>query len=497
MPVNPVQIISSAKARLARLAAVRTLVYILAPAATALLLAVFLPAIGTLTWNRLGYQLDPSVAELTRLALLAAGLAQLLGGAIAGWRSYRRADDFIAAAERLDLRLGTHEQIVTLATLAGPDTPESVKEHRSPLFPLLWRNVMNAVTGVDPRREFRLDVRQPLKRSSLYAAAIAIVLGLAMLALVEPPTPLQQVATRLRQIASKIEHNASSPEQLALATAVSKTANDLTNPKLPPKEKLKRLAALQKQLEHQEQKPKAGEKKTQAAEGASSAGKSSANASGSGKGKGKGAGKGENGSGKGTGKGKSGQGKTGKGEKKNTVELQNQISKAEALVQTGEQSQTKSGAKPSPEKKNGHALVPGNKSQMKGGGKKTGQGEIPQPGKSGEMNAPLPSGTGEKTPKQGKSAGNTHLGEFPAPAKYQRFYKPGQKGPALNIKDARYLMFRIPAAPPSGGGGKTVIDTKRPKATTPYTNAPLGPTRENLPPEQQQLVPPRYRDLIR
>ncbi len=499
MSVNPVQIISSARSRLARVAAVRAIAYFLAPAATAILLAAFLPAIGTITWERLGYLLDPAIAETTRLALAATGAAMVLGAAVAGWRSYRKANDFVAAAARLDARLGAHEQIVTLAGLSGPETPESVKEHRSSLFPLLWRNVMAALSGVDPRNLFRFEVRDSLKRSSLYATGLAVALGLAMLALVQPPTQLQKTAIRLERLAGELERSATTPEDQALAKSVRKAAQDLMNSKLPPKEKLKRLQTAMRDLEkHQQQKN--GSEKSKAAGGAGSA-QTSANASGKGKGQGQGEGQGQGqGQGKGPGKGgqasSGGQGAKKKGEKNATLQLRNELSKAEALVQTKEESQKKSGTKPSPEEKSGNAPIPGNRPDLQGGKKKKGNGQIPKPGETGAKKSPNSTAHGQSA-KKGTSIGDTHLGEFPAPAKYERFYKPGAKGAALNIQDARYVTFRIPSSSPSSGGGKTVIDTGRPRATTPYTNAPLAPTRENLPPEERQLVPPRYRDLIR
>ena len=96
----------------------------------------------------------------------------------------------------------------------------------------------------------------------------------------------------------------------------------------------------------------------------------------------------------------------------------------------------------------------------------------------------------------GSNLGDTHLGEMPTSTNAQRFLKPGEKGAALDIKDARYVMFRLPGAPSSGSGGKTVLDTDRPTATTAYVNAPLAPTSDDAPPDERQLVPPRYRDMI-
>jgi len=42
-----------------------------------------------------------------------------------------------------------------------------------------------------------------------------------------------------------------------------------------------------------------------------------------------------------------------------------------------------------------------------------------------------------------------------------------------------------------------VEDSARPNAATPYTNAPLKASGDTAPPDERQLVPPRYRDLIR
>ena len=59
--------------------------------------------------------------------------------------------------------------------------------------------------------------------------------------------------------------------------------------------------------------------------------------------------------------------------------------------------------------------------------------------------------------------GDTHLGEMPTSTNAQRFLKPGEKGSTVDIKDARYVMFRLPGAPTSSGGGKSVLDTIGPR----------------------------------
>jgi hypothetical protein len=60
------------------------------------------------------------------------------------------------------------------------------------------------------------------------------------------------------------------------------------------------------------------------------------------------------------------------------------------------------------------------------------------------------------------------------------------------------VTFRLPTDTLAAGGeGKTVPDTGRPAAQTAYTNAPLREQRLAISPDERQLVPPRYRDLIR
>jgi len=71
-----------------------------------------------------------------------------------------------------------------------------------------------------------------------------------------------------------------------------------------------------------------------------------------------------------------------------------------------------------------------------------------------------------------------------------------RNGLPIDLRDARYLIFRLPSATSAAGGGKTVLDTERPAASTPYSNVPLKEERLEAAPDERQLVPPRYRDLI-
>jgi hypothetical protein len=85
---------------------------------------------------------------------------------------------------------------------------------------------------------------------------------------------------------------------------------------------------------------------------------------------------------------------------------------------------------------------------------------------------------------------------MPKAGNYERFYKAGE-GPGLEIHDARYVTFRLPSAAIGNAGvGRTVADTEHPVASAAFTNAPLKPERLTDTPDERQLVPPRYRDLI-
>lgn len=480
MAINPVSVIVRTRTHLARIAAASALVRFIAPAATAIVLAVLMPAIAGAVAHWPGYVLRPGALEGIRLGLVVVAGALVATAALRGWNAYRKGDDFVGAANRIDEHLRARQQVVTLATLANPAHPQA-QAGRSSLFPVLWRNVMAVVERFEPEKEFRLSVREPLGRSSVYAAVVVAGLGLMMLALTVPATPLQTTALRLTEIAKKLERTASAPADRALAAAVRKTAKELANPKLPPQEKLKQLAELTHKLEQRE-----------AARGA---GASSA-ASGKGQGQGQGAGKG-----RGRGKGGSGPGQNGnkQGQKKTAteIELRNELAKAQVQVEA-ERAQSRSGAKPAPEKTGTAALKPGKNPNLKGGGSeltKAGPGPLPVPGAAHTAH-PAPNAAGKESKRAG-AMGDTHLGEFPKPTKYQRYLKPGEKGAAVNLTDARYVVFRLPSAIPSGEGGKSVIDTEASKARTPYTNAPLRLGANNSLPDEQQLVPPRYRDLIR
>ncbi len=512
MAINPVELISLARTRIARIAAIRASIYFLAPALTAIVLAALLPVIGALTWERMGYVLPSDGMFDARLALLAAGAVAIIGGAYRGWRAYAVSDDFVGAAIQVDARVHANEQVVTLATLSNPGTPDITPASRSPLFPVLMRNVTAALNSFNPEKEFVVEVGEPIKKSSLPSVAIVIALGISALALIRPPSPIETTAMQLRKLADKIEASATTPEEKQIAQKVKQVAKDLTNPNVPPEEKKKELAEVLAEVEKKEASAGQTGASTGTSNGSGAGASASSSAAGGSEGKGEG-GKSQ-GQGKGTGKGE-GQGSTGSaqnksGGKKNgqnnnggtadTVDLKNELAKAQAQVQTDDLAANQTPNKPSPDAKTAQAPQPGNNPNQKGGSgnnpNEKGSAPMPVPQAGNNAATKMPTGQGPK-PNSGGTGGDTHLGEFPTAANYERFLKPGEKGPGLHLNDARYVVFKIPAGASSEGEGKTVIDTERPKATTAYTNAPLAPTADTAPPDERQLVPPRYRDLIR
>jgi len=507
---NPVQVISDARARLARIAAIRASIYFLVPALTAIAIGALLPAIGAVTWARIGYVVAPEVLSYTRIAMLAAGFISVLIGAFLGARAYAASNDFVGAAMQVDRRVHGHEQVVTLATLTDPATPEASQASRSPLFPVLMRNV-NAILGAfDPDKEFIITVGPSLRESWLPSVLILGVAVIPMLAFIHTPTPLEQTAIELRELADKIDASSSStPEEKQLAEKVKRVAVNLTNPKITPEEKKQELDAVMAEVEKKETNPGDQPSGASAGTGAGKGNKSSSSAAGGAQGKGQGGqgngqGQGKGGGGKSEGKGSSdnAQNKNGNNGKNkggaNSIELKNELAKAQAQVQTEDLAANQTPNKPSPDSKTAQAPQPGNNPNERGGNKNNPDQKgsapmpVPQPGNQNAANK-MPNGQGPK-PNSGGTGGDTHLGEFPTAANYQRFVKPGEKGLALN--DARYVVFKIPSAPTSGDGGKTVIDTEHPRASTAYTNAPLAPTSDTAPPDERQLVPPRYRELI-
>ena len=515
---TPVETIGIASARIARLAAIRAMLCAVAPAITAIALGALLEPIGAVTWTRLGYRLAPERGAVLSVALIGAGIVVLAAGLVMAFRAYRRASDFVAAAAELDERLECHQEIVTFATIADPSAPESVRARRTPLFPILLRRATALFSGLDVRREFRLEAGEPLKRSSIFAGAVALAMVIATLGLVRAPTPENTEAARLRAIAAEIASTSSGSDDSALADKIRQAADALENSKLPPAEKKKRIEEAMQQADKATQKrnnspsgKNQGTGKSTAQNGTGN-GKSNGarNSAGTGSGEGKsgsGAGQNPGGAGAGSGKGGTGKNESGKGLSKSgqnnqnkadqsnrdqnkpeqsSIELHDELAKAEAQVEAANEKDPGANNQSGNDKNQGGGLEPDANRP----------GIAPKPGANGDRNLPATGGKPKNNKDMGSNLGDTHLGEMPTSTNAQRFLKPGEKGASVDIKDARYVMFRLPGAPSSGSGGKTVLDIDRPTATTGYVNAPLAPTSDEAPPDERQLVPPRYRDMI-
>ena len=489
--INPVEQIAAARRRLKWVAAVRAGLALFVPAVTALVLAAALGSIGTATWERMGFVLAPTRLSGLRLVLLAASVVAFAGCALLAWRAYREADDFLDAAGHVDDAVNGHQEIVTLATLVDLATPQAQRAERTPLFPLLWQRAVDYLERFDPNGAFAFEVRRPLRRSLPIAAAMILVLAAVALALVRPPTAEQLQASKLRAAAQQLA-DSPSPADKELASKILAAADAMENPKLPPQEKLERLAEAMRELQKQQQ----GSSPQQSARNASgsgngkgNSGKGSGQANGQGNGQGQGAGNGQ-----GKSQGQNEQNPKGPKSDQQIVELRNDISKAQAQIETGAGA-NKNASKPGQGEK-GNALKPGKNPNEKGPSPQPdamAQGKIPLPDTSAKGQMPKGGANSGKNQKGGH--GDTHLGEFPVAENFQRFYKPGEGAP-IEIRDARYVVFRLPTEVVSASGGKIVPDTNRPTASVPYANVPLKAERLDATPQERQLVPPRYRDLI-
>ncbi|MGC1342468.1 MAG: hypothetical protein WA854_09085 [Candidatus Binataceae bacterium] len=506
---NPVEILGRARNRIAQVAAIRTLAYAIAPAIVALALAIGLAPIGRATWMRWGYILAPERAALLRDALFVIAAGALAAGAILALRAYRRALDFVAAAERVDNAVRARQEILTFATLADPELGDDAKAARSPLFPLLWRRAIGLLERFDPTKAFPLALGGPLARSSMLAGVVAIAMILAAMGLVRPPTREQAIAARLREIAREIEATSTDPTDRAIATEARAAADALENPSLPREQKIKKLDDAMHDLQ-QEKKGAGGANKGTGAGGGNQAAKGQGNGTSQGGGN-QGQGNGPGGSDKsnqpGSGAGKNQQGnnsgaggKNGKQSKDSSIDLQNELADAKAQVESdAKQSPKPDNSKLGDDNKPGNAPKTGGNPDKNGAANKPDSsrpGNVPKGDAAGKQNVP-PTGSSQASAKDmGSNLGDTHLGDTPPAANYQRYLKPGEKGATLDIHDARYVMFRLPNGAIVGPGGKTVVDTSHPTATTAYVNAPLKDTNDQTTPDERQLVPPRYRDLI-
>jgi hypothetical protein len=286
-----------------------------------------------------------------------------------------------------------------------------------------------------------------------------------------------------------------------LAAHLRSAATALNNPKVPPQQKLEQLARVEQELETRQQPHQmqaaaskgrsAGKGSGKGAQG-QGAGESKENAGNAQQGTGAGNG---NGSGKGNGGGAN---QPGKGEAR-IAQARADITKVQARL---EAEAKKNSGQPEPNNAlKGRAPRPGEQPQLASLEK---PGNLPElnRSKSGrepnqEQSNSQRQQSGEQRKNYGSSQGDTHLGQFPQPGNFERFYKAGEHGTPMDIKNARYVLFRVPPAQIGAGGGKSVVDSDRPAATVPYSNLPLKEERIAAEPDEQQLVPPRYRDLLR
>ncbi|HLW71611.1 MAG TPA: hypothetical protein VKS22_13440 [Candidatus Binataceae bacterium] len=495
--INPIELIARSRNRLAKLAAWRVIVAAAAPILVTLAAGWYLNSIAALIWNRWGCLIDPHRLSLLRAAIFLTAVSQMVAAAWWAWSAWRKNRDFAQAAERIDELVGGHQEILTLATFADPARPA---EHRSPLFAILWRRAITYLEKFDPVRTFRFEPAVPIGRSSILAVATAIVIGLATVALIRMPSATEAVAYRLRQLAVGGDSPGATPDDRQIAEASRDVAADLENPRIPPAQKLAELEAIKQQLTKLEQV-----KSDQ--QSGSGSGKGDGNAAGKGEGGGSGGGNGNGGSeGAGSSPGAKtpgGAGAGGKGDKSNapSADLQKDLAKAEAKLEK-ESKSTDSTLTADKQDQGGAGLVPqagGNPRQPGPDNRAEGNGNVQLPGggRLAQSEAAPASGNPSAHKNDNGTQGDTHLGDFPKAVAYERYYKIGDKGAAIDLRNARYVTFRLPTdVITTGAEGKTVRDTGAPSAATPYTNAPLKEQRLSASPDEEQLIPPRYRELL-
>jgi hypothetical protein len=507
---DPVKAIQTVKHRLARLAALQTLTALLPPALVLAGAALCLRTLGFHTWERLGLFLGARSESHLQTGLLAAAGLGAIASAVTAWRSFRRSNDSIRAAELIDRKLGCREEVLTLATMAG----DAASSLRSPLFPVLWRRAAQYMDKLNPvRRVFPFRAGPPLKQALFLSVCTLalLVTGITVLLAANHP-PLGAEARQIRKLAREIANSANGAESRDVTDRLKAVADMLEDPKVPPEVKLEQLASLERELkaqqerrQQQRQQDAAGKSQETTAKGNQARG-SGQGKEGSGQGK-EGSGQGKEGSGPGQGQGKgTGQGAGSDSAKehngdKQLAQARKDISKVQAQLEA-EAAKRNSAQRSDSGGQKGRSPKAGEQPDMaslESAKNRPDLGRIKTGSDHGREENRNPGAQAAQTRRDfGSSRGDTHLGQFPQPGNFERFYKAGEHGPPLDIRNARYVLFRIPPAAQSGGGkGKSVIDNERTSATVPYENLPLKDERIAAEPDERQLVPPRYRDLLR
>jgi hypothetical protein len=505
--VNPIEVINLARKRAGRVAALDAILFSGPVCLLTALIALLLGrSIGQAWSDRMGITLSLTTASHIRIGLLALTTAGLAVTALRAYRAYHEAENVERLAAQIDAKLKAREEVLTFATLVV-STSEHPAASRSSLFPILWRRVSEYLASFDPARHFRLNKPRLLVGSAVLTVTwTGLLIGaLVLFSRLERPPYYYDEARQLAETAQKLEK--AGPGAQALARRLRAAAAVLANPNLSAEQKLEQIAALNRELEQNEPHSKPPQQVPNQSAGArgTQAGQGSAKQSGDGAGTQK-QGQGEGGQG-GKGSGSGEEQNAGMAKDNGLVEqARNELAKTEkqlaAEVGQGEQPSTKtaknegqarssgSSTKENPSHAGNQQAQPSEEQENKNAGQPGPR--IPE--KSGTEPRRMAPGQGPTKP--GTAPGDTRLGETPAPTTYARFYKPGEHGPPLGVKDAHFVVIRVPETPASGGGGKIVAGGTPPKATTPYANLPLpaGPIPSN--PEERQLIPPRYRDLL-
>src|SRR5579871_4332140 len=201
---DPVKAIQSVRHRLARLAALQTITALLPPLVVLIAVGIGLRALGQQSWERWGLVMPAETARMLQFGLLCAAAVGLVTGGVLAGLAYRRSLDPVAAAEQIDLKLGSRQEVLTLATMAGAAPGSS----RSPLFPILWRRASQHLDRLDPPRMFPFEVKRPLRQGLFLTVSTVGLIAAGISVLLAANQPLLGAQSRqLRKIAREIANS--------------------------------------------------------------------------------------------------------------------------------------------------------------------------------------------------------------------------------------------------------------------------------------------------
>ena len=396
------------------------------------------------------------------LLLVLAVIGICLLGVIFRIRS--RVPSMPAAARLVDDKAVAKDRFITLATVGSSPSSEA-------MLARLRREAMGILNGVEMRRDFPYQLKQPFYWSSISSLAVILLFhGLLNSSFIEPGVSPQQ---RIRDLAEQMTHR---PPLAEIARGLQSLADKLDDSQLASEEKQSLIDQMQEQIERQQDREQEQDNQNLLSD-ASSTLKSLEQET--------------------AGGGQEEQQIEGGGVQSNASEGQGE---GKASKGGGGDSKGELSAQLSPEMKDGKSAQgdPQGKGQEKNSGdqkeQKANQSEPSNPEKTTNDSAGKMKENSEG--RSGKNISDEMPKDGP-PA--ERYRQPGEQGPD-GIKGAKYVTVQLPeeiAADSSGTttSGKDGKETRN-RPRVPVSNVPL-PAHVPEAPAEKQRMPLEYRDLIR